>query len=87
MWTFGIIGGQELWIILVIVVLLFGASKIPQLMRSLGQGVREFRKVSREMEDSLDEMKQPIREIQSTVSEAKSSVVKAIDEEVSRHDD
>jgi sec-independent protein translocase protein TatA len=38
------IGPMELIVILVIVLLLFGASQIPRLMRSLGQGVHEFKK-------------------------------------------
>ena len=39
----GIIGGQELIVILLIVLLLFGATKIPELMRSFGKGVKEFK--------------------------------------------
>lgn len=39
----GIIGGQELIIILLIVLVLFGAKKIPELMRGLGKGVKEFK--------------------------------------------
>jgi sec-independent protein translocase protein TatA len=38
------IGPMELIIILVIVLLLFGASQIPRLMRSMGQGLHEFKK-------------------------------------------
>jgi len=38
------IGFSELLAILVIVVLLFGATKIPQLGRGLGEGIRNFRK-------------------------------------------
>jgi sec-independent protein translocase protein TatA len=37
-------GGQELLIILVIVLVLFGASRLPQLARSIGQSAKEFRK-------------------------------------------
>ncbi len=40
------IGGQEMIIILIIVLLLFGGSKIPQLMKGLGQGVKEFKDAS-----------------------------------------
>jgi sec-independent protein translocase protein TatA len=40
----GPIGLPELLIILVIVLLLFGASQIPRLMRGLGQGIHEFKK-------------------------------------------
>ena len=38
------IRGQELLIILVIVLVLFGASRLPQLARSIGQSAKEFRK-------------------------------------------
>ena len=37
----GIIGGQELLIILLVVLVLFGGKKIPELMRGLGKGVKE----------------------------------------------
>ena len=39
----GIIGGQEIIIIAVIVLLLFGGRKIPELMRGLGRGMKEFK--------------------------------------------
>ena len=44
---FGKLGVTELLIILVIVLLIFGAGKIPEVMGSLGKGLREFRKTSR----------------------------------------
>jgi sec-independent protein translocase protein TatA len=37
------VGTQELLIVLAIVVVLFGATKIPQIMRGMGQGIREFK--------------------------------------------
>ncbi len=40
----GRIGMPELLVILVIVLLIFGASKLPQIARSLGQGIKEFKK-------------------------------------------
>lgn len=42
----GGLGGPELIIVLVILVLLFGAKKIPELAKGLGTGMREFRKSS-----------------------------------------
>jgi sec-independent protein translocase protein TatA len=45
---FGNIGAQELLLILLIVVLLFGARKIPDLAKGLGNGIKEFRKASKE---------------------------------------
>jgi sec-independent protein translocase protein TatA len=38
------IGPSELWIILIIVIILFGGSKIPEIMKGLGKGIREFKK-------------------------------------------
>lgn len=46
----GMIGFQELLIIFLILALLFGARKIPELARGLGQAMREFRKASKEEE-------------------------------------
>jgi sec-independent protein translocase protein TatA len=44
---FGSLGGTELIIALVIILLLFGAKRIPELAKGLGSGVREFRKGTR----------------------------------------
>jgi len=41
---FGLPGGSEIWLIALVVLLLFGGAKIPQLMRGLGQGVGELKK-------------------------------------------
>jgi sec-independent protein translocase protein TatA len=38
------VGGMELFILLVIILLFFGASRVPELARSLGKGKREFQK-------------------------------------------
>jgi sec-independent protein translocase protein TatA len=43
----GKIGATELILIVLAILLLFGARKIPELMRSLGSGVREFKKGAR----------------------------------------
>lgn len=43
----GIIGPQELIIVLVVVVLMFGGTKIPELMKGLGKGIKEFKNASK----------------------------------------
>ncbi len=49
----GSFGGQEIVVILLLVLLLFGAKRLPELARSLGQGIKEFRKSVKEIgEDS-----------------------------------
>jgi sec-independent protein translocase protein TatA len=41
--TMGMIGGWEIAVIVLIVVLLFGARKIPELMKGAGRGIKEFK--------------------------------------------
>ncbi len=52
-------GGSEWILILLVVVLLFGGKKIPELMRGLGKGIREFNDakdgVKREIEEGMSE--------------------------------
>jgi sec-independent protein translocase protein TatA len=45
-------GLPELLLILVVIVLLFGGKKIPEVMRGLGQGIKEFKKAARDDEPS-----------------------------------
>lgn len=45
------LGGPELMWILLIVLVLFGGAKIPQLMRGMGEGMREFKKATRDDEE------------------------------------
>ena len=47
------LGPTELIVILVIVVLLFGASRIPEIARSLGKSVKEFKKAGKEIADDV----------------------------------
>ena len=49
----GIIGGNEILIILVIVLVLFGGRKIPELMRGLGKGVKEYKNAVNGVEDEV----------------------------------
>lgn len=52
---FGMPGGMEWVLILFVVVLLFGAKKIPDLARGLGQGIREFKDAQKEITDKLND--------------------------------
>lgn len=45
------IGFQEILLIVLIVVVLFGAKKIPELMRGLGSGIKEFKKAASNIEE------------------------------------
>ena len=52
---FGSIGMPELIIILVIALIIFGPRKLPELGRSLGRSIGEFKKASHELRSTLDE--------------------------------
>lgn len=57
---FGNIGTPELILIFLVILIFFGAKKIPDIARGLGQGVREFRKAVHEAENAINrEMKEP----------------------------
>lgn len=51
--AFAMLGYPEIIGILVVVLLLFGAKKLPELARGLGQGIKEFKKASNEIQDDL----------------------------------
>ena len=53
-WT---LGWAELLIILAIVLILFGVGKLPKVLKSMGEGVREFRKASEGDEDADSDKK------------------------------
>lgn len=48
------VGGQELLVILFLVLILFGADKVPRFAKGLGEAVREFRKAARDISSSDD---------------------------------
>jgi sec-independent protein translocase protein TatA len=59
---FGMAGGMEWLLIFFAVLLLFGGKKIPELMRGMGKGIREFNdarsKVSNELEQGIKDNKE-----------------------------
>ena len=47
------LGGWEIVLILAVVLILFGARKVPELAKGLGQGIKEFKKATREVQDEI----------------------------------
>ncbi|MDG1744050.1 MAG: twin-arginine translocase TatA/TatE family subunit [Polaribacter sp.] len=53
---FGMIGGMQIAIIVVVVLLFFGGKKIPELMKGLGSGIKEFKNAAKEeSEEKIEE--------------------------------
>jgi sec-independent protein translocase protein TatA len=65
--------GPVIWVILFVVLLLFGGSKLPELARGMGKAKREFKKASEEVED---EVRNAVHE-----DEVRKARLKAIEEE------
>jgi sec-independent protein translocase protein TatA len=51
--VFGL-GGTEIGVLFLIILLVFGPSQIPKMARGLGQAMREFRKAQREISDEIN---------------------------------
>lgn len=65
--------GPVIWVVLFVVLLLFGGSKLPELARGMGKAKREFKKASEEVED---EVRNAVHE-----DEVRKNRLKAIEEE------
>ena len=52
------LGPLEIVIIILVVILIFGGKKIPELARGLGQGIREFKKTTKEIKDEVESVKE-----------------------------
>ena len=57
------LGPTELIIILVIVVLIFGAGKLPEIGGALGKGIREFKEANKEIQETTSELNAELKDI------------------------
>ena len=49
------LGAPEILLVLFVILIFFGAKKIPELAQGLGKGLREFRKAGREIQDDIEQ--------------------------------
>ncbi|MBC8097376.1 MAG: twin-arginine translocase TatA/TatE family subunit [Akkermansiaceae bacterium] len=73
------LGGWEIVLILAVVLILFGAKKLPELAKGLGTGIKEFKKATREVTDEIQnaaDEPQPARRLppQNTQAESQPTV-------------
>ncbi len=65
------ISGQEIFIVFIFVLLLFGANKIPEIARGLGKGMKEFKKatedIKREINEQSGDVMDDINDIRKTL--------------------
>ncbi|MGF1586895.1 MAG: twin-arginine translocase TatA/TatE family subunit [Bacteroidales bacterium] len=56
------VGPWQIVLIVVIILLLFGGKKIPDLMRGLGEGIKEFKKATSKEEDEKEENEETVKD-------------------------
>ena len=55
------LGPWEIVLILMVIILIFGGKKIPELARGLGKSLREFKKTTREIKDEVDTVTEDVK--------------------------
>jgi len=58
----GMFGGNEVIVVLAVILLLFGGRKIPELMRGLGKGVKEFKNATNDIKEEINDI-DPTKEL------------------------
>src|SRR5438093_13685551 len=89
----GQLGFSEMLVIFIVALLVFGPKKLPELGKSLGKGIREFRKATDELksswEDQVKDISAPLndvkRDIHSMGQDLKSDLYKHLDAEHADH--
>lgn len=66
------IGTQELLIIFLIVLLLFGANRIPEIGRAMGRGIRDFKRATQDLEKDMSDDDRPKNKIPDPADPTKS---------------
>ena len=59
----GNFGTTEILLILLVVLIFFGAKKIPELAQGLGKGIREFKKATRDIEEEVNNEIQEVKKV------------------------
>jgi sec-independent protein translocase protein TatA len=67
---FGGIGAQELLLILFVILLLFGARKLPEVAKGLGKGIAEFKKAMKETEEEIKKAAEEPKKIENKLQDS-----------------
>lgn len=67
----GSFGGLEIAIVVLVILLLFGAKRIPELARGIGQGIQEFRKASDDIKKEIEQGKNDVNDSSRTENKQK----------------
>lgn len=80
------ISGQEIVMIFVVFLLLFGAKSVPDLAKGLGKGLREFKKatedIKKEFRESTSEVTQDINDIRNDIEKETKEVINKVNKDI-----
>lgn len=62
------LGGGEIFVILAIVLLLFGAKRIPEIARGMGRGIRQFKDAANDIQEDLEKS---VKDVKKQIEEEK----------------
>ena len=82
---FGMPGGGELFVIVLVIIMLFGSKKIPELARGIGKGMREIKNATNEIQQEIREGAREINRIKE-VTDIETQVKDVIDKEKNTED-
>ena len=74
----GEIGPKELLLIAIVILLLFGTKKLPELMKGLGKGVKTFNDSKNSVMDEMDNIKKPMNVVRNPMGAAKKEVMSSL---------
>ncbi len=77
---FDTIGGGEILLIFLVILLLFGPKKIPELAQSLGKGLREFRKAQQEFQQNLSKVvnDEDMKSLSQSINEIREGMTQSV---------
>ncbi len=68
----GILGGQEILLIVLAILILFGGRKIPELMKGLGKGIKEFKQATSDsgVGEDIKDIKKEINSVKNDITDS-----------------
>ena len=63
------VGPWQVIIIILAIIILFGGKKLPELFRGLGQGLKEFKKATREINDEVKSATEEVEEVEKEIKD------------------
>ena len=85
------ISGQEIVIVFIVVLLLFGSKRIPEVAKGLGKGMREFKKatddIKREITNSTSDIVEDFKEVKKDIESDTREIVQGLKKKIDDTDD